>query len=145
VAALGTLREALAATLDGIADLNVYPRVADAVNLPAVIVVPASSRRETMQRGVVVHMFDLYVLASSGELTVGQVSLDELIDWAGPNSIPAALDANKTLGVTTSGGQPDADATWEGFDRYGGHFDTANIDHIGAVGSVMVATRGRVV
>ena len=139
MASLEQIRDGIKATLEAaIPFLQVYDTVPDAANiLPACIVIPtAADFNVAFQRGTDRWDFDLYILASYAEASLGQDALDNLISGAGPNSIRAAIFATKSLGLSST------DANISGMGNYGTTFDVAGIDHVGATLQLVVHTSG---
>src|SRR6185312_16546119 len=89
--------DARLATIDG---LRHKAYVADQINPPqAVVQVPdISNYRETMGRGKVVFPFSVFLFVSATLDRVGQQKLAEFVSWTGTNSIPLAIEGDKTLG-----------------------------------------------
>jgi hypothetical protein len=117
MADLGTVRAALAATLSsGIPGMRVSATFASQINPPAAIIMPQprqSLRFDTFGGGVS-FLLMIQLLAQYGEDTGSQAQLDSWIG-TGPQSIPAAIAANPTLG---------------------GIADNCNVDTIGQYGSI---------
>lgn len=134
-ATLREIREAIRTVLEGaIEGLTVYPQVESVQVLPAAVVYPDDiDYVMSMRRGVTAPDIRVYVLAAAADWGIGQDTLDDLIDPYGPRSIPAAIFASRTLGLTGI----DCHATHAS--RYGGRFEAAGIDHIGAVIHLKIA------
>jgi len=139
VAALSAIRDAIKSTIDAnIPDVEVYDTVPDAVSVPAVVVMPsAADFQQAMGRGHDQWDFDLYVLASRAVVDEGQDALDSYVTGAGSNSIRQAIFQNRTLGLA------DVNAHVSGMSQYGGRFESAGVEHIGAVLRLVVLTDGR--
>jgi hypothetical protein len=137
VATLAQIRAGIKTTLEAaIPDLHVYPHIVSVQRLPAVVVYPADADyRQVMRRAHMEWPLDLYVLCSAAEDTLGQYELDELIDITGPRSVVEAL-FGEDLGLD---GTQTHVATMT---RYGGRFDSAGVDHVGAVLRLTVHTPG---
>lgn len=137
MATLAQIRDGIKTVLQAtIPALTVYPRVESVVRPPAVVVWPGdTSYLHVMNRAHMEWSLDLYVLASKADDRAGQYDLDELIDIGGANSIPAAL-YGEDLEL------PNTQVHVTGMSGYGGQFDAAAIDHIGAVLRLTVHTPG---
>jgi len=70
---------------------------------------------------------DIYVLMPYTEQDSGQTALDALLDPLEPDSVVSALRTNYTLNGTAT------DSNVTGIKNYGGTFESASIQHIGAV------------
>lgn len=128
------LKSTIAAAIPG---LNGYDTVADSVNLPAFVVVPASADfNVAMGRGADTHNFDVYVLTSWRESGLAQDDLDDYVTGAGAKSIRQAVFNAPTLGLTNT------HAHVSGMRGYGARFDVAEIEHVGAILTVSVLTSG---
>lgn len=138
MADLPALRDAIDSTITAaIPALHGYDTIADAVNLPAFIVIPESAEfAQAMARGTDTWEFNLYVLVSRAEPELGQDSLDEFVTGAGGSSIRQAVFLNKTLGLG------DVDAHISRMSGYGGSFESSAVEHIGAILRLIVHTRG---
>ena len=137
MATLKQVRAAIQTTLESaIAGLKVYRTVEAVEVLPAVVVAPSDGGYATMGRGVDRMDLGLMVLVNPGVMGLGQDELDDFLAGAGPKSIRQVLFANRTLGLTNT------DAQALGWDGYGGRFESAGIDHIGAVVRITVHTPG---
>lgn len=119
--------------------LRVYREVEDVVETPAVVALPRKADfAGAMQRGLDTWEFDLYVLVSRRDGGYAQQELDQYITGDGPRSIRQALYDHPTLGL------PDTDAFVKGVEGYGGNFQVARIQHVGAILKVTVRTDGSV-
>lgn len=132
------IRTAIGTTLSGaITDLQVYRTVPDAVLNPGLVVMPNSADfTVAMGRGLDTWTFSLYVLASFSEPELGQNALDKLVAGSGPRSIRQVVFQNRSLGL------PDVDAHISGMSGYGGQFEAAQIEHIGAILTLEAHTSG---
>jgi hypothetical protein len=140
VASLSNIRTALKKTIASYTDstLFVYDTVADLVNLPAVIVEPmAADYTGAFARGMDVWDFNLYVLCSRADTSLGQKQLDAFVTGAGADSIPRALNDHADLGLR------ETDATVQRMVGYGGRFENSKVHLVGAVLQVRVITDGR--
>lgn len=138
MASISAIRAAAGTTIGAaVTDLSVYRTVPDVVNLPALVVMPAESDFVgAMGRGMVTHLFDLYVLVSNREAGLAQDDLDEFVNVFGAKSVPQAVWNNRSLGLAKT------DAHVSGMSGYGGSFETAHIEHVGAVLRLNVHTDG---
>lgn len=138
MASLASIRTAVKATLEtAITGLHVYDKVAGVVLVPAVVVEPVTADfLVAMGRGTDTWQFDLHVLVSEADETVGQAALDPYVSGAGSQSIRAAVFAARTLGLAST------DAHVAAVTAYGGQFESAGIPHIGATLRLIVHTKG---
>lgn len=128
---LGELREAIAATLRvELTDLTVYQQVVDSPNLPCVIVLPVAAGFATGVAEDDDWDFDLYVLVSKGDTSVGQDALDAYISSDGEQSIRRVIWRFDALGIDDPGASVRAQITT--MSNYGGQIEAAGINHIGA-------------
>lgn len=124
---LTDIRTAIKRTV-GQAGLNVYDTIPDVHNSPACMVEPAGiDFTNAMSMGGDVYRFDLFVLVSRTETRAAQQKLDQYITGEGPKSIREHIFRNCTLGL------PDVDCMVESMRGYGGNFDTAGSNFVGAV------------
>jgi len=142
MATLGEIKDGLDHTVERrIPSIKGYGDITDVVQVPAMVVMPARDTADftgAMGRGMVTWRFDLYVLVARGEVTSAQNKLDQYISPSGDMSIPQALYLNPDLGLSDG-----TDAFVEGVREYGGKFQTARIDHVGAILRVVVRTPGK--
>lgn len=138
MASLTAIRAAVKTTLEAaIPTLRVYDRVPGIALVPAAVVEPVSADfLVAMGRGTDTWDFNLYVLVSDSEETLGQAHLDEYVSGAGAKSIRAAVFAARTLGLSST------DAHISAMTSYGGQFESADIAHIGATLRLTVHTKG---
>jgi hypothetical protein len=97
---LGEIITAVETRLDSIG-LRATSSSPGAVNVPAAIVgvPPIASYRAAFGRGtVMITGWPLYVLTSSHVDRIGQAQLAEYASWTGVKSVPAAFEAEPTLG-----------------------------------------------
>lgn len=137
---LGALRDGVKATLNvELPELTCYDTVPDAANLPCCIVMPTgASFPYTMATPDDEWTLDLHVLVSRGDTGLGQDQLDEFISSAGPKSIREVINRLPDLGI--DGGNVRARIV--AMANYGGQFEAAQIDHIGATLRLIVDIRG---
>lgn len=137
MATLAQIRDGIKTILEAaIPTLTVYPRIESVLTVPACVVWPAdASYVHVMNRAHMEWPIDLYVLASKADDRAGQYDLDELIDLTGSGSIVAALHDDD---LNLTGTQTHV----TGMSGYGGTWDTAGIDHVGAVLRLTVHTPG---
>lgn len=138
MAGVKAIRDAIKTTVGAaVATLHVYDTVPEVVNLPALVVMPAKSDFVSMGRGVDSHTFQLYLLAASGRDTdLAQDELDDFVTSFGSSSIRQAVWNTRTLGLANT------DAHVSGMSQYGGRFETAQVEHVGAVLDLIVHTTG---
>ena len=138
MAAMAAIRDAVKDTLEAaIPQLHVYDTVPDAPNLPAVIVQPVtcSFADEFIQRGMDVWEFDLIVLVSARDMGLAQDDLDAFVTGSGDESIRRVIRGARSLGL--SGTQAHVDR----LDSYGARFESAQVEHVGAVLRLVVRTQ----
>lgn len=142
MATLSDIKDGLDRTVEQrIPSIKGYADITDVVQAPAMVVMPARDTADftgAMGRGMVTWRFDLYVLVGRGEVTSAQNKLDQYISPSGDQSIPQALFDHPGLGLDDG-----TDAFVEGVREYGGKFQTARIDHVGAILRVVVRTPGK--
>lgn len=138
MASLESIRDGIKTTLESaVGVLTAYDTVPDVTNLPAVVCVPDTADFDVaMGRGTDTWEFDLYVLVGTADMGLGQDALDGFITGAGPNSIRAAVFANRNLGLG------DCNATITGMSDYGAKFAMADLQHLGAILRLVVHTSG---
>lgn len=144
MASLTEIRAALKTTIRStIPDLNVYSEVSDVQLVPAVIVTPGEpwggamtcDFNGAMGRGMDTWTLDLFVLVARADGALAQKNLDQYLTGRGPKSIREVIFNHSDLGL------PDGtDAHAEGIRAYGGRFETAGIQHVGAVVRITVRT-----
>lgn len=141
MASLSEIRDGIQTVLlAAIPDVSVYAQVPDVTQLPAVVVMPARDSADfsgAMNRGLDIWSFDLYVLVALGEATVSQQALDQYVTGSGPRSLRQVFWDHDGLGLTDG-----TTAFAAGVREYGGKFQTARIDHVGAVVRLTVRTTG---
>lgn len=140
MAELADLRTALAQTIDNgtQSTVFVYADVADIDQLPAVLIEPTNADyTEALSRGTDCWWFNVYILCSRNDATIGQTQLDGLVSGSGPDSIRAAVYNKPDLGLTN-----DVDAMVMKMLGYGGTFQDASIQLVGAILKVRVYTDG---
>lgn len=131
------MRTAISATiLAGVADpLFAYDTVPDISQLPAVIVEPATADYvSTMGAGMDEWNFNVFVMCSRVQAAIGQNQLDGYVSGWGPNSIRRIVYQIPDLGLG------DCDATVTGMKGYGGSWEIAKVEHVGAILRVRVLT-----
>lgn len=145
MATLAQVRDAISnqivSAIDALPDakdrrLTAYPRVPLRPNLPALVVMPATWTVEAMARGLVEHTFRILVLVALSELEVAQSALDDYLEPSGPVSFAGIIYADRSLGL------PNTTANMPSLTAYGGQWDSAGIEHLGAEMSLKVHTRG---
>lgn len=138
MATLAALRDAIKTTITAnISGIQVYDTVPDVTVVPAVVIYPADADFDfAMGRGSDKEEFDLYVLCQRAVADEGQNTLDELTAGSGARSIRQVIFNNPTLGLAST------DAHVSGRSGYGGQFETALIQHVGAMLRLVVLTSG---
>jgi hypothetical protein len=91
-----------------------------------------------MGRGMDTWRFDLFVLVQRGEFSVAQKQLDEYLSGSGDKSIRQVFFNNADLGLGDG-----TDANVDGVRDYGGKFETARMQHVGAIVRLTVRTPGK--
>ena len=109
------IRDAVATSIDDISGLRIYDTVPDAINeFPAAWVLPKSGVYNDAFSTAMTHNLEITLLvARQGNLDEVQDTLDDFIDSAGSNSIPAKIEASSL------GSHGDAILV-TGYDTYGG-------------------------
>lgn len=144
MASLTEIRAALKATLKANIDgLYVYSEVSDVAQMPAAVAMPAPQSASGMTcdfdgafgRGLDTWHIDLFILVARTDAALAQKVLDQFVTGAGPKSIRRVIYENPDLGLADG---TDCHAT--GVRDYGGFFETANIQQVGAVVRLIVRT-----
>lgn len=124
---IGAVMDGIAARLETVTGLRVYPEPADSVSVPgAVVGLPEEVEYDlTMRRGEDRATLDLWVLVGRASDRAAAAELAAYMSGTGTNSIKAAIEGDKTLGgvadtvrVTTARSE---------------EFNAGGIDYIGAV------------
>lgn len=138
MASLKEIRSALKTTIEAnIANVRVFHRMPDVTEGHSILVEPeAVDYSKTFGRGFDEYDFNLYVMVPNIESSKAQDLLDEYVAGAGTKSIRQVIFNNRTLGLTGT------DAFIKKMHGYGGHFEVARIQHIGAVLDLCVLTSG---
>lgn len=141
MASIGQVRAGIKATIENaVADLRVYRTVEEIAHPPAVVVALATDDTAdftgAMQRGMDTWQYDLTVLVPYPDAVIGQDDLDQYIDGAGDKSIRQAIYLNRSLGLVRT------DAHVARVSAYSSSYETADLQHIGAVLRLIVHTRG---
>lgn len=138
MASLASIRTGVKTTLEAaITGLRVYDKIAAAVQVPAVVVEPATADFiVAMGRGTDTWDLDLHVVVADSEEIVGQAKLDQYVTGAGSLSIRQAIFNAKTLGLSST------DAHVSAMTAYGVRFEQAPIQHVGATLRLIVHTKG---
>lgn len=124
---LSQIRTAIKATISQ-AGLNVYDHEVDVQNSPACVVKPADALFSgAMRMGGDTYRFDLFVVVARTDTRLAQEKIDQYVTGQGPKSIREYLFHNSSLGL------PDVDSMVEKMSGYGGTFDTAGTNFVGAV------------
>lgn len=141
MASIAQIRAAIKTTIENNIDgITVYRRTPQIAHPPCVVVSLAQDETadfdKAMNKGMDTWNYDLFVLASDRDDEIGQDDLDEFIDGDGDKSIRAAIFANPTLGLANT------NVHISGVSQYGANFESADIQHIGAVMRLVVHTKG---
>lgn len=142
MASFSELRDAIIAVLDeALPDelgVSLYAKVADRVNLPAIVVQPSEATFPfTMGRAQDEWQLDLVVMVPLGDIEVAQDQLDAFLSGSGPTSIRQIFMRNKTLD------RVDVQAAYvAGMSDYGSTFTMAGVDNLGCRLHVAVTTTG---
>lgn len=119
-----------------IPELFVYDTVPDVQQLDALVICPDSADfTKAMRRGHDEWRFELYVLVPRFPADVSQKRLDQYITGGGSKSIRRIIFGADGFLTDTSG-------IVTGMRGYGGNFEAAGIDHIGAMLSLTIITPG---
>jgi hypothetical protein len=138
MATLVQMRDAIKKTIkDNLSGVHVYDTVPDIQEVPCVVVIPHSADfHVAFARGSDTWEFDLAVMVSHVDVNAGQDQLDNFVSGSGPKSIREIFFNNDDLGL------PDTTSTVKSMKGYGGNFDTAGNNYIGAVLRLSVTTSG---
>jgi hypothetical protein len=139
MATFAELRDAIVTVLgDALPDVNLYAKVVDRANLPAIVVQPGPATFPfTMGRAEDEWQFDLVVMVSYGDAATAQDQLDTYLSGSGATSIRQILMRNRGLDRT------DVTAAYvAGMSDYGTSFAMAGVDNLGCKLQVVVATTG---
>lgn len=138
MASLGAIRTAVKTILEAaISGVQVYDKVAAAVNVPAVVVEPdGADFNVAMGRGTDRWEFNLHVMVADSDEIVGQDKLDGFVTGAGARSVRQAIFTTRSLGLA------DTDAHVSEMTAYGVRFEQADIQHVGATLRLIVFTKG---
>jgi len=139
---LGQIRQAIDNTIqNNIPGLRGFNDVTDVVQVPAMVVMPARDTADfngAFGRGMDIWRFDLYVLVARSESSVAQGALDQYVSGSGDRSLRRVFFEHPDLGLA---GVDDVHV--EGIREYGGQFQTARINHVGAIVRLTVRTSGK--
>lgn len=138
MATLGQMRDAIKKTIkDNLSGVHVYDTIPDVQEVPCVMVLPVSADYHVaFARGSDTWEFDLVVSVSRVDVNAGQEQLDAYVSGHGPKSIRQIMFQNDSLGL------PDTTSTVKSMKGYGGNFDTAGNNYVGAVLRLSVTTSG---
>ena len=92
------IREGIAARLETIPDLQVYPRPPGSIVVPAAVVRRRSTTFDVSFDGLVDTGWGVTVFVSFANTDVATEELDAYLSQAGGSSIKAAIDSDPTLG-----------------------------------------------
>ncbi|MFG3137702.1 hypothetical protein ACGFZA_16005 [Streptomyces sp. NPDC048211] len=124
---LSEIRDAIKRTVSQ-AGLNVYDTAPDVTNSPACVIQPSESDfKGSMRMGGDRYWFDLFVVVARTDTRESQERLDQYVTGRGPKSIREFIFHNSDLGL------PDVDCFVDRMRGYGGTFDTAGTNFVGAV------------
>lgn len=124
---LQDILEAVKRTI-GQAGLNVYDHQSDVTNTPACVILPADiDFTGAMSMGGDTYNFDLAVLVANVNTRDAQRKLNAYVTGKGEKSIREHLFRNGNLGLD------DVDCVVKGVRGYGGNFETATVNYVGAV------------
>lgn len=139
MASLAQIRTALKTTITtALTELSGYDKVPEAVNVPAVVVLPKTTDFEkAFGRGFDGYTFDVLVLVARADDVLAQTKLDPYITGAGSSSIREAVWNARALGLTDG-----TEARVTGMTGYGDTFTFGNVDYFGARLTVEVITSG---
>lgn len=139
MASLAAIRDGVKATLEAnISGIHGYDTVPEVTNLPAVVVAPVQTDfTHSLSRGLDEYQFDLFVMVDTIDARRSQEKLDAYLTGAGSLSIREAIYNHSDLGLVDG-----TDGHVANMRGYGGHYDTGNINHIGAILRLVVMTPG---
>ncbi len=144
MASLQAMRDAMAETLRAHGKIGeityIYDSIRDAVEVPCIIIDPEVTDFDGAMGGAdEIWTFNIFILTSRAQSSEqGQRELDEYLKFSGDYSVREALWNKPDLGL-----EEDVDAHVYQMRGYGGSFDVAKIDHVGAVLRARVHTDGR--
>lgn len=138
MATLSAVRQALADTISAaVPDLHPYPTVPEVANLPAFVIVPRATNFDAaFGRGLDDHELDVIVMVSPRDAGLAQTDLDEYVAGSGAKSIRQAIFNASDLGLD------ETDARVVSMANYGGRWEVAEVNHIGASLLVRVSSPG---
>jgi hypothetical protein len=138
MATLNAIRDAIKTTLKAnLPGVHIYDNVPDVQEVPCVIVLPIMADfTVAFARGSDTWQFDLVVSVSRVDVQDGQEQLDKYVSGSGAKSIRQIIFNNPTLGLA------DTDAHIKSMKGYGGNFDTAGNNYVGALLRLVVVTSG---
>lgn len=129
---LTELRDGLAnvVRLNTTAGIYTYAEVEARGNFPAVVIEPHSADYNvSMARGTDSWDFNIFVLVRGADLPTAQRELDSFVTGSGDNSIRRAIFENQDLGL----GDDVTGAHVYLMRGYGGAFEWAGTEHLGAI------------
>lgn len=138
MAAMATVAQvctALKAKVDGISGITVYDTAPESVVAPAAIIVPGPLIEHTINRRNVTREYRIILLVAKTAEAAQQKTLFGYLDNFGTSSVRAAIEADKSLGLTGveaahKGDEGLTETTW------------GNVDYFGATITVHVTTQG---
>jgi hypothetical protein len=139
MASLAAIRTALKTTITAaLTELTGYDKVPEAVNVPAVIILPKTTDfGRTFGRGLDGHAFEAIVLVARADDVLAQTKLDPYVTGAGTSSIRQAVWNTRALGLADG-----TEAIVTGMTGYGDTFTFGGTDYFGARLTVEVSTSG---
>lgn len=130
------IKQAIQDNIDG---MHAYDDVMDVVQSPACVVQPDPKQtadfQEAMGRGHDKWYINVYILVARNDTKLAQQKLDAYVSGAGEKSVRQAL-WNEDLGL------PGTVCSTMGLSGYGGSFDVASTNYVGAVLRLCVITPG---
>lgn len=138
MASLGEIRKGIRNLIKSeLPELVGYERIPDVAQVPCFVVAPTEADFAlALNRGVDKWSFDLYVLVARTDTVAAQQKLDDYISGSGEKSIRRIVfEADEFV--------PGSTAFITGMSGYGGSFEAAKIEHVGAVLKLEVHTPGR--
>lgn len=136
MATLAAIRAGLATRLRTIPSVasRVYERVPDKLQEPCLVIgLPVLTYDEALRGGLHRVQIGVRVYVNERNAPSEQVSVDSYLDWNGPNSVKAAIEADPTLGGTVDLARVTT------ADKYGS-YEVAGITYTGAELTVDIYT-----
>lgn len=138
MATLTQIRTALKDTIKAVlTDVEGYDTVPGVTQVPGFVVEPADANfTVAMASGEDLYELNIFMLVGFTDIRDAQTQLDQYVSGSGPKSIRQIVYNNSSLGLNNT------DAMVIRMSGYGGHFQAAKIEHIGAMLRVKVTTSG---